>query len=74
MEYGHRYMESTLRDALAAGLIRAADVADLAARVRAYQLGLLMQARIQDDLGVLADLERSTFAMIGAPVEEGVPA
>ena len=64
---GHwrRYMESAIRDAHAAGLIQAPDAEAKARMLFAYQEGMLTQARIQNDLGVLREMERGTFALLG---------
>ena len=64
---GHwrRYLESAIRDAHAAGLIDAPDAEAKARMLFAYQEGMLTQARIQNDLGVLREMERGTFAMLG---------
>lgn len=66
MAHGVRYLETAIRDAHAAGLIQAPDPLTKARMIHAYQLGLLLQARIQDDLGVLTGLIPGTFEMLGA--------
>ncbi len=66
MAYGLQYLETAIRDAHAARLIQAPDARTKANILHAYHLGLLTQARIQNDLGVLEDLTRSTFELLGA--------
>ena len=66
MAYGLTYIETAIRDAHAAGLIRAPDARAKANVLHAYHLGLLTQARIQNDLEVLADLTSTTFELLGA--------
>lgn len=65
MEHGLQYLETALRDAHAAGLAQVPDVKAMASRIHAFQLGLLTQARIRDDLAVLDELTRGTFAILG---------
>lgn len=64
MAYGLRYIETAIRDAHAAGLIHAPDARAKANILHAYHLGLLTQARIQNDLAVLADLTAATFELL----------
>lgn len=66
MAHGLKYLETAIRDADAAGAISAPDAAAKAGLVHAFQLGLLIQARIQNDLGVLAPLTEGTFEILGA--------
>jgi TetR/AcrR family transcriptional repressor of nem operon len=63
--YWRRYLESAIRDAHAAGLIDAPDAEGKARMLFAYQEGMLTQARIQNDLAVLREMERGTVAMLG---------
>jgi TetR/AcrR family transcriptional repressor of nem operon len=65
MAYGLKYLETAIRDAHAAGLVHAPDAKAKANILHAYHLGLLTQARIQNDLGVLADLTSATFELLG---------
>lgn len=68
MEHGLAYLETALRDAHATGEAHVPDVPATARLIHAFQLGLLTQARICDDLAVLDELTRGTFAILGAPV------
>jgi TetR/AcrR family transcriptional repressor of nem operon len=66
MAYGLKYLETAIRDAHAAGLIHAPDAAAKANLLHACHLGLLTQARIQNDLVVLANLTEAAFELLGA--------
>jgi TetR/AcrR family transcriptional regulator, transcriptional repressor for nem operon len=65
------YLESAIRDARAANLVRADDPAAKARMIFAYYEGLLTQARIQNDVEVLREMPRGVFTILGieqAPV------
>jgi TetR/AcrR family transcriptional repressor of nem operon len=66
LDYKRRYLESTIREAHAAGLIDAPDAAAKARMLFVYYEGLLTQARIQNDLAVLREAVRGTFELLGA--------
>src|SRR5688572_24156144 len=66
-----KYLESAIRDAHAAGLINAPDASSKAKMLFAYYQGLYTQARINNDLKVLADSLRGTFDLLG--VREAQP-
>ena len=66
LDYKHKYLESTIRDAHAAGLIHAPDAAAKARMVLAYYEGLLTQARIRNDAEVLREAAPGIFALLGA--------
>lgn len=68
MAYGLRYLETAIRDAHASGDIKAPDAKTKAKVVHAYHLGIMTQARIQNDLSVLEDLIETTFELLGVPV------
>lgn len=65
LAHGLKYLETAIRDAHAAGLIHAPDAAAKARRLDAYYLGLLTQARIQNNLGLLKDMVEGTFDFLG---------
>ena len=69
LDYKRKYLESAVRDAHAAGVIRAPDPAAKARMIFAYYEGLLTQARIQNDVEVLRDTVGGMFALLG--VKEG---
>jgi len=60
-----KYFETAIRDAHAAGLIDVPDAAAKAKMLFAYYQGLLTQARINNDLGVLKDALRGTYDLLG---------
>lgn len=61
-----RYLESTLRDAQAAGELPPGDPAAQAKNLYAYVQGVLAQARVHDDLELLRALPTAAFALLGA--------
>ena len=65
MVHHRKYLESTIRDAHALGLIHAPDPAAKAEMVFAYYEGLLTHARIQNDLSVLNEMEEGTMSLLG---------
>lgn len=65
MDQGLKYLETAIRDAHSEGLIQIPDARSRAEVLHAYHLGLLTQARIHDDLGVLRNLTRTTFELLG---------
>ncbi len=69
LSYKHKYIESAIQDAHAAGEIEAPDPGAKASMILAYYEGLLTQARIQNDVSVLRDTIHGIFAILG--VKEG---
>jgi len=69
-----KYLETTIRDAHAAGLIHAPDPAAKARMLHAYYLGLMMEARITNSLEELRDGMRGTRELLGVSDAEAVPA
>jgi TetR/AcrR family transcriptional repressor of nem operon len=65
-----RYVESAIRDARHQELISVEDPAAAAGRIYAMVLGILLQAKIRNNLAALQDLEPAVMEMIGA----GAPA
>jgi TetR/AcrR family transcriptional repressor of nem operon len=65
LEYKRKYLESTIRDAHAAGLINAPDPAAKSRILFAYYQGLQTQARIQNKLEVLKDAVSGTYELLG---------
>jgi TetR/AcrR family transcriptional regulator, transcriptional repressor for nem operon len=61
-----RYLESALRDASREGLISLADSAAGAKRIYTAVLGLLLYAKVHNDLGVLEELESVIMDTAGA--------
>lgn len=61
-----RYYESAIREAAALGEITARDPASLARILFAYSEGLLLHARIWNDLSKLDELENGALTILGA--------
>ena len=59
------YLESALRDAMADGSIPQAKASSLAKTLYLYVEGALAQARIQNDLSLLDDMEENGLRLIG---------
>ncbi len=70
LEYKRKYMESVIREAHAAGLIRAPDAAAKSRALMAYYQGILTQARIQNDLGVIREAHRAILDFLGVKEAE----
>lgn len=70
LERKRKYFESAIRDAHEAGLIDAPDAAAKSRTLFAYYEGLLTQARIQNDLGVLREAERGMRELLGVKETE----
>ncbi|HLX94261.1 MAG TPA: TetR/AcrR family transcriptional regulator [Verrucomicrobiae bacterium] len=70
LDYKRKYLESAIRDAHAAGFIKAPDPAAKARMILAYYEGLLTQARIQNDVDVLRETVGGIFAMLGVKETE----
>jgi TetR/AcrR family transcriptional repressor of nem operon len=60
-----RYLESALRDAMADGSIPKGNATALAQTLYLYMEGALAQARIQNDLSLLSDIEENGLRLIG---------
>src|SRR5207244_7158536 len=74
LDQKRRYLESAIRDAHAAGLVRAPDAAAKARTLFAYYQGLMTEERIHNDLGVLREALRGTYELLGVKEPEPVPA
>ena len=61
-----KYLVGTIGDAMLGGVARADDVQARAEMVHAFVIGLLLRAKIFNDLKVLNHLEAGVFALIGA--------
>jgi len=74
LNYKRKYFESVVRDAHAAGIIQAPDAAAKARALFAYFQGLITEARIMNDLGLLREAVQGAFGLLGVKTVEGVPA
>ena len=70
LEYKKRYLESTIRDAHAAGLIHAPDAAAKARVLFCYYQGLVTEARIRNDLELLRGAIQGTYELLGVKEKE----
>jgi len=69
-----KYLESSIRDAHAAGLIEAPDAIARAHMLFTYYQGLAMEARIQNKLDVMKDAIRGTYELLGITRPTGATA
>jgi TetR/AcrR family transcriptional repressor of nem operon len=69
IERNIKYLVGTIGDAMLAGEARADDAQAKAEMVHAFVIGLLLRAKIYNDLNVLKHLEEGVFSLIGAPVK-----
>ncbi len=72
LDQKRKYLETAIRDAHAAGLINAPDAVGKARMLYAYYQGMLTEARIQNDLGVLCEAIRGTYELLGVKEPEPV--
>lgn len=74
LEYKRKYLESSIREAHAAGLVNSPDPKAKSQILFAYYQGLLTEARIQNRLEVLKDAIAGTYDLLGLKAPESVPA
>lgn len=65
LDQKRKYLETAIRDAHAAGLVHAPDAASKARLLFSYYQGLLAQARIQNDMRILAEAKQGTLELLG---------
>ncbi len=65
---GLRYLESAISDAQREGLVHVTDVKNAARSVATCLMGLLFQAKVQNDPSVLRQLEPTVMQLLGASV------
>jgi TetR/AcrR family transcriptional regulator, transcriptional repressor for nem operon len=70
-ERGRKYIEAALSDAQKEGLIEKCDVAKKSRAVSAFVIGMLLQAKVQNDVEILSDLGPQVLQLIGASVPAG---
>jgi len=66
MNRGKRYLESAIADAIRVGAVTAKDAGLAAHRVHSMVLGMMLEAKVQNNLEILRDLEAPIMAIIGA--------
>ncbi len=67
MGRGLRYLESAIADAQRAGLIDVDDVRAAATLLASTAMGMLLQAKVQNDPEVLRDLQPAVLRLLNAP-------
>jgi TetR/AcrR family transcriptional repressor of nem operon len=65
IERNLRYLETAISDARQQGHVRVSEVKTTAQWVYALSLGMIVQARVTNDLSVLKDLEPAVFRLLG---------
>ncbi|MBN8245865.1 MAG: TetR/AcrR family transcriptional regulator [Verrucomicrobia bacterium] len=65
---GLRYLESAIADAQREGSIHVADVPAAARAVGTCLMGLVFRSKVQNDVGVLRELEPTVLQLLGAAV------
>ncbi|HEY5892471.1 MAG TPA: TetR/AcrR family transcriptional regulator [Chthoniobacterales bacterium] len=69
MERYIKYFESAVRDAQAEGLIQTSNASATARQLFAYSQGVLMDAKIRNDLTLLADMRAGMFQLLNLAPE-----
>lgn len=64
-ERGCKYIENALRDAHKEGLIEKCDFAKKARAISSFILGMLLQAKVKNDVEVLSDLGAAVMQIVG---------
>jgi TetR/AcrR family transcriptional repressor of nem operon len=67
-----KYLEGAIADAIKAGVAEASDPETKAKLVHAFVVGLLLRAKIYNDLKILKHLDEAVFALIGAKISKGL--
>lgn len=62
---GRKYVESAVADAIQAGVVISNDSVQLARRIYSVCLGMLSEARVQNNLEILRDLEPAVLGLLG---------
>ena len=73
IERNVKYLADTIEEARQAGQARVANAQTAAELVHAFVIGLLLRAKIYNDLKTLRELETGVFALIGAPWKGSTP-
>ena len=66
IERSTKFIESVIAEAIREGSVSVNDPKTSASQVFSYVLGLLLQARLRNDLNVLRDLQPTVITMVGA--------
>ena len=65
---GKKYLESAIADAIRANLVTVTDAVQAAQRVCSVTTGMLVEAKVQNSLAILADLEPAIMRILGAKI------
>ena len=66
MDCGRKYFESAIADAIRLDLVTVTDAAQAAKRVFCTSIGMLVEAKVQNDLEVLKEMEPTIMSILGA--------
>jgi len=66
IERSTKFIESAIAEAMREGSVSVDDPKTSARQIFSYVLGLLLQARLRNDLNVLRDLQPTVINMVGA--------
>jgi len=66
MECGRKYLESAIADAIRLGQVAETDAIRASKRVYSVFQGMLVEAKVQNNLDILRDLEATVLGIIGA--------
>lgn len=66
MNSGRKYLENALADAIREGSVTVKDPAEAAQRLNALLMGMMLEARVQNDLKPLEGLESAVMDYLGA--------
>ena len=66
MNAGRKYVESAIADAIREGSVSVKDPVATAQRINTIMLGLMLEARVQNDLKALEGMESTIMEYIGA--------
>jgi TetR/AcrR family transcriptional repressor of nem operon len=68
MNAGRKYIESAIADAIREGSVTVKDPVSASAIFQSLLCGMLVEARVQNDLKVLENLEGTVMKLLGAKV------
>ena len=69
MDCSRKYLESAIADAIRQGQITEKDPAKLSRRVHSTFIGMLMEAKVHNDVEILRELEPTIWKILGAKSE-----
>jgi hypothetical protein len=66
MDCGRKYIENAIADAIRADLVSVTDPVRAAQRIVSVSIGMLVEAKVENNLEVLRDLEPTILRLLGA--------